>query len=429
MAIGFTKIFNTYYLTDGKSIKDNNVNLININEINDEFLDTIDFVLLIRETNIINLLKRNKSIEKMFFNKNRKQKTGIKGDAIVWLHSKAYHGHFSRTYKVNFVEFVINSFDIICCQTNEFKRIGLKDVKRRYPKYYNDIEKIMFVSRMGVPNFSPIDETIENPYCINHSYCFDNFTQIKKGRALHPFCYTTRNTSQNPTKRTNYNIPKIKLIYMGRIRTDRGKILLHIREIMKKLGEAYELHVFPGRFTLPYCNIAAFSSKYPENLQMLRETMFYDCPNVIIHFPFDDETKSKFLQHIDIGIDFSSSRPANKLAAAGNAKLLEYCYYGIKVVTEKNVNNSHLVDDGKNGCVLDGIASINDYVEAIKKTSSMIYDKEFTIQQTIKTNNWDLIATEFEKKFMSLIEPSIEETVKDTIDDIVDSCSSKDKDD
>ena len=63
---------------------------------------------------------------------------------------------------------------------------------------------------------------------------------------------------------------------------------------MKKLGEEYELHVFPGTFQIPGTNISKYSSKYPHNLQLLRDSIFYDCPNVIIHFPFNDETKSKF---------------------------------------------------------------------------------------------------------------------------------------
>jgi hypothetical protein len=72
--------------------------------------------------------------------------------------------------------------------------------------------------------------------------------------------------------------------------------------------------------------------------------------------------------------------------------LLEYCYYGLKVVAEKNINNSYLVTDGKNGILLDNIGTVQDYVEAIKKMETTTIDSEFTKMQTIRKNNWDIIA-------------------------------------
>jgi hypothetical protein len=167
-----------------------------------------------------------------------------------------------------------------------------------------------------------------------------------------------------------------------------------MRDIMNKLGDGFELHIFPGRFCIPNSKVSVFSSKYPVNLQILRDTIFHSCNNVIIHYPYDDKSKSKYLSYADIGIDFSSKRPLNIKCPAGNAKLLEYCNYGIKVVTEKNVNNSHLVIDGKNGIVLDNLASVDEYVESIKKLVDHEYDKKYTIDQTIKTNSWDVIAKE-----------------------------------
>jgi hypothetical protein len=52
------------------------------------------------------------------------------------------------------------------------------------------------------------------------------------------------------------------------------------------------------------------------------------------------------------------------------------------------------VIDGKNGIVLDNLASVDEYVESIKKLVDHEYDKKYTIDQTIKTNSWDVIAKE-----------------------------------
>ena len=37
---------------------------------------------------------------------------------------------------------------------------------------------------------------------------------------------------------------------MGRIKTDNGKIIYMIKNIMEKLGDDYELHIFPGSFVI-----------------------------------------------------------------------------------------------------------------------------------------------------------------------------------
>lgn len=395
LAQGFQKHANTYYLTTGKSEPHPKINLININEITEKFLDTVRFILFIREGNILDILDKIPKIKDLMFNKKRKQVIGIKGDTISWLYSKIYRKTFPNKYKMIFMEFCSFAYDIICCQTEEYKDLGLELVKKKHPKYYDKIKSKIFISRMGVPNKYPLDFTLKNPYDINHKYCCDYYPRLKNNMALHPLCYTDKGAAYNPNGTKNYHTDKIKLIYMGRMKIEKGKMIYLLKNIMKKLGEDYELHLFPGRFILPDCDVSVFSPKFAVNLQMLRDSMFYDCKNVIVHYPFDDTTKQQFLQFVDIGIDLSQNRPKDEKSPQGNAKLLEYCYYGLKVVTEKNVNNSHLVTSGKNGILLDGIASGDDYVEAIKKVAKMKYNKQETIKITIKNNSWDLIASEF----------------------------------
>ena len=63
-------------------------------------------------------------------------------------------------------------------------------------------------------------------------------------------------------------------------------------------------------------------------------------------------------------------------------------------ISKKMNSDLGLFISGKNGIVLDNIASVDDYVNSIKKLVNLKYDKNFTIEQTIKTNSWDNIAQE-----------------------------------
>lgn len=396
IATGFSKLVKTYYLTLGKTELYNDITFINDKEITDTFLEKIDFILFIREFNIMDIFDKVKSIEKLYLTNQKRIKIGMKSDSINWIFTKKYIIEFPIKYNnVKWYNFVENFFDILCVQTEEMKRIDLEKIKKKLPSRYESIKSKVFISRMGVFHNNPLDKEIENPYKIDHSYCRDNFTKLNEDKALHPLCYTAINKKFSPEQGKNYNNKKHILIYMGRIRTNGGKIAYVMKDIMNSLGEDYELHIFPGRFNIPNSNVKIYSSKYPCNLQLLRDTIFYSCKNVIIHFPFDDKSKDKYLKHAEIAIDFSSRRPLNILCPPGNAKLLEYCYYGLKVVTEKNVNNSHLVINGKNGITLENIANFEEYVNAIKNLVNFNYDKKYTIQKTIKSNGWNYIAQEF----------------------------------
>ena len=393
IATGFSKLAETFYLTKGKEEEYMGTKFINISNITDEFMDTIDFILLIREHNVLQVLNIE-PIRKVLFNKKKRQNVGMKSDALGWLWTKQYFIEFPKKYNEDWLTFVAYAFNFLCVQTEEFKKQGLSLILRKRPNRFDDFKDKIFVSRMGVFPDYPLDETLENPYLIDHSYCVDDFTKLNAGKALHPLCYMDRNIKYSLDKGVNYRKEKTIIIYMGRIRTNSGKIVWMMRDIMKELGDEYELHVFPGRFNIPNSNVSVFSSKYPSNLQILRDTCFFDCKNVVVHYPFDDKTKKKYLQFADIGLDFSSVRPDNRKCPAGNAKLLEYCNYGIKVITEKNVNNSHLVTSAKNGILLKGVSQVEDYVNGIKKLKEMCIDRDFAINTTIAEQNWDIISSE-----------------------------------
>ena len=398
ISLGLSKLINTYYITTGESYQEDKLNVININEIDQLFIQDIKYILLIREANIIDIIESNSVLKKILLEDKEDRIIGIKSDALVWLSSKAYHNRFKSEYNINFLDFVKKTFDIICVQTKEAKQSGVKLINHRYKQTKEWLEQKIVISPMGVPNSDPYIIKTENPYTINHEYCVDECRKLANDKALHPVCYMERYKAFNKNRK-NYNTKKTILIYMGRIKTNKGKTALIMKEIMKKLGETFELHIFPGSFDIFGSGISKFSSKYPHNLQLLRDSIFYDCKNVIIHFPLNDETKHKFLQHAEIGIDFSSTRPRNVKTNVGNAKLLEYCYYGLKVVTEENVCTNHLVKDANNGILIKNIGTVDEYVEAIKLLDTTKYDKQLAINETIKSSNWDLIAKNLLNEF------------------------------
>ena len=66
IATGFSKLVKTYYLTLGKTELYNDITFINDKEITDTFLEKIDFILFIREFNIMDIFDKVKSIEKLY---------------------------------------------------------------------------------------------------------------------------------------------------------------------------------------------------------------------------------------------------------------------------------------------------------------------------------------------------------------------------
>jgi glycosyltransferase involved in cell wall biosynthesis len=381
-AKGLSNIDNTniFYFTIGETRTLDKINFVNEKNIDSNFIDNLNFFILIRETNLLEILKI-KILEEII--NNPKIIKFIKSDSIVWLNNKIYTKHFLRRH--NLLTFIYNNFTKICCQTDTLKKNDIEYLISIFGK--NSIKNIsdkIFISRMGVPNINPCNFTLENPYDINHNYCVKDHNLLCSNKALCPLIINE-----------NFHSKKTILIYMGRIKYDHGKILYMLRDIMRILGDAYELHIFPGRFVLPDSDLKERSAKDRNNLKEMQENIFKDSTNVIIHFPFFSLNKTAFIQYADIALDFSPSRPKNKKYSAGNAKLLEYCYYGLKVVCEKNIGNSELVEIGKNGILLDSIASPQEYVNAIEKINNTNIDRNYTIEQTIKFNNWDLISKEF----------------------------------
>jgi hypothetical protein len=381
---------NVDFIINDTTFIENNIKFINYADLSEETINLYDYIIIVREGLIEDLLNKFTELKKVFFNKNKKPKIIIKSDSCIWLLNKNFRKYISSELSINasltsIIKWANSQIDIICVQNNDFFKQGIK----------NGINKNnMIITNMSVPDEIIDFDSLENPFDNNYSYCVDSVSMMSSGKAFKPLYYIN-----NPDKINELvNKKRIKIIYMGRIKTDGGKIIYLMKEIMEKLGDDYELHIFPGSFILfdektqKYINYSANNSNH---LKILRDTIFPDALNVFIHCPFDHKDIKKYLWHSDIGIDFSSSRPLNVRADAGNAKLLEYCYMGLPVVTEKNVNNSYLVENCSNGIILNGIATTQEYIDSIIKLSNLDIDRKKASQITIKNENWTLRTKNF----------------------------------
>jgi hypothetical protein len=171
-----------------------------------------------------------------------------------------------------------------------------------------------------------------------------------------------------------------------------------MKDIMSKL-EDYELHIFPGSFLLP--NIDGSNTRCSANnvnhLVKLRDFVFSDSKNIIIHYPFEHKDIHKYLYHAYCGIDFSDVRPRNEKSKAGHAKILEYCSVGLPIVCEDNINNLYLVKNGKNAIILPYLSTADDYAKAIINIGSLNINKHYCREITLNNENSTLRANELLK--------------------------------
>jgi glycosyltransferase involved in cell wall biosynthesis len=312
----------------------------------------------------------------------------VKSDMPLWFHKKETRIGIGRHYGINasvysIHQWIIRHIDYICAQNEEFKKLA---ISRGIP------ETSIIVSNMGVPNDDINLDKLENPYDINHSYCVWDINELTYGKAWYPLYY-----QRHPEKIKKFNKKKTIIVYTGRIKTDRGKIFFNMKNIMEILGNKYELHIFPGSFTIPLENeTIKCSARNGAHLEKLRKIIFGDSRNIIIHYPYEHQYRYQYLYYADCGIDFSDVRPdPHAKSIAGHAKLLEYCELGLPIVCENNINNVDLVIRGKNGIVLPYLASDDEYASAIRTLCQKKIDREYCRKITISNENWDNKAREF----------------------------------
>lgn len=399
MAKSLVKLGHTvYFLTTKENYNKNEINYICLSNVTTNFVHSMNYILIIREPlmiDIINKLPAIKSILKIPIVSRNGPKFIIKSDCPFWYRSKAFIKSLRELSMIgpneHITDWVIAHIDFICAQNKEYAAIVRK---------YNIKDSMILVSKMGIPNEAIDFSKLINPYCINHLYCVDNPTLLEKGKALWPYYYTT-----NPSKKPGCNSRKYIIVYTGRIKTDGGKIFYNMRDIMKILGDKYELHIFPGSFSIPNeSGVTHHSSKNALSLDILRNTIYKDSTNVIVHFPYEHTDKYRYLYYADCGIDFSDTRPAKVPCIAGHAKILEYCESGLPIVCEENIQNLSLIKNGGNGIILPYMASDQQYAQAIKEIVIKPINRKHCRDITRQNENWDTITADLINQINSKIQ-------------------------
>ena len=350
---------NVFFMTTKNDYVENDIKYIKINNITNDFIDSIDYVIITREPMFIPLIMTIPAIKnKISLPKNLrlKPKFIVKSDWPMWFRKKAIVSSmltlFGVNGKKNTKKWICDHIDFICAQNNEMANIASK---AKIPS------SSIIISDMAISNQQIDLRKLINPYDINHLYCVINAYDLRDGKALWPYYY-----ANNKNKQAETNNKKYIIVYTGRIKTDNGKIMLNMKNIMELLGNQFELHIFPGTFIDPIQN-KTHSGKNTISLDLIRNTIFKDSKNIFIHYPYQHNDKYRYLCFADCGIDFSDTRPVCNRACAGHAKILEYCEMGLPVVCEENIQNLFLVKNGKNGIILPFMASDQEYADAIKK--------------------------------------------------------------
>jgi hypothetical protein len=378
------------FLTTKKDYEQNGIKYIHFDNITDQFIDRMDYVLIVREPLFITILNTLPAVKnKIIIPKNIRNgpKFIVKSDSPMWFTSKDFIVGLQKSCDIKksrhcVKQWIINHVDYICAQNEDFRKAGC----------LNGLPfKSILISNMGIINDLTDLNNLSNPYDVNHSYCVDSAATLVAGKALWPLYYV-----RNPDKKIEFNTKKYILVYTGRIKTNGGKIFYNMGNIMEILGDEYELHIFPGSFLVPSENNSptSHSSKNSNSLELLRNIIFENNKNVIIHYPYTHEEKYKYLNFADCGIDFSDIRPLNTKPLAGHAKILEYCESGLPVVCEENIHNLFLIRNGNNGIILPYMASDAEYAEAIKQIQTMKIDRKYCRSITVQNENWDKRALE-----------------------------------
>lgn len=377
-----------YFMTMNTAYERDGLIYLPINQITPEFLQSLQYVVIVREPLFAGMVEKIPALRD-YLGTPKTQRDGpkliVKSDSVLWVRNKELSRRLSELYlkPISSKEWMIGHVDYICAQNELYLRTGLKTGIPR---------EMMLLSSMSVSNVSHDRAQMINPYPEDHSYCVPSKAQLSEGKALLPLYYV-----HHPEERASLDRKKTILVYTGRIKTNKGKILFDMRDIMDRLGDDYELHLFPGSFVIPLPGDEKpinRSGKDVISLELLRDQIFPETRNVIIHFPYQHCDKYRHLQFADCGIDFSDVRPLDVVGLAGHAKILEYCEMGLPVVCEGNIQNLYLVENGKNGIVLPYRADADQYAQAIREIVTRPIDRSYCRAITMYNENWNKRARE-----------------------------------
>lgn len=320
-------------------------------------LDSYDLIVLMREKNLIEILDRVPGLRELLHDRDRSTTVVARGDSFAWMGSRVMRQRYQEAFGRRFLRDVPTMFDVVCAQTPELVDWSLAALPWRLRRV---LRRRTLVSPMGVPE---TNHRLDRP--------------------------SLRRLAEHPTE----------LLYMGRLKADGGRVIDFLRDVMAELGPDFVLHIYPGSFRLAESPGVNRHPGNPAALELLRQQFRSNAitaSNVVVHESFDADEKVDVVTRHSIGLDVSPSRPLDQRSRAGNAKLLEYCWLGLAVVTEETVHNSVLVDECGNGVRLPGVPSAVEYAEAVRRLAAQVvagsFDPALIAQRTIDNHGWSKIA-------------------------------------
>lgn len=330
MAKGFKYHTPEVFLGSRKSRKViDEINFVPISEITADFLQSMDLIIFTIELSVESICNLNKNIGKLVINKENRHP--------IMCCRMGHHQWISKT-KWSFKE-VYDMFDFHFPQTPYHSQQMKKTAN-------GDPESKIYPSPMAVPDIIPT--RTENPI----------FSQ-----------------------------KVINLIYMGRLRQSPSKLSI-LKSMMIKLGPKYHLRVYCGGYNKPGSSKKLSPYNNETNLLWLKN-YFLPLKNVTVNDPLIWGSHWNYLHHSDVGIDFSPNIRSTPYPA-GNAKLLEYMAVGLPTVVERGPGNLYLLENAGGGIVLQNGASAKKYSNAVKKITTMNFDRDKISKFIIKRNCWSV---------------------------------------
>ena len=396
------------YMTMTQNYRDGDMEYVSVDRLVSGFVSYFHFIVIVREPIIPAIMDKIPAI-RLLLNTPRSvrvwPKIVIKSDSPMWFTRGPFRTALNRYYSIrDEIKWLEETVDKLCVQNQKYLEQAVEYISR---------DQIV-ITTMAVPNKITSYTSLLNPYDPNKSYCKTDSDIIMEGDAMIPQYYI-----DHPDQIHRFRSNKVVLIFTGRVKVDNGKIFYNMSNIMKLLGDRYELHLFLGSFRLPLGEdasslstsvtaadwtkaLAEERSEYKEcsgkdrnNLDELRKGIFGENSNVLIHYPYNHDDRYRYLYYADLGIDFSKVRGTDDSDMAEHAKILEYCECGLPVVCEEKTPNSYLIKAGKNGIILPYMSSDKAYVEAIKQIVDMDIDRKTCQEITVKNENWDVRAKDF----------------------------------
>lgn len=390
---GFNILGHDVYFLYGelkKTVKHDNMTYICNNDINKDFLSTMDAILFCKHNKgiIDEIIDKNESIKNLIIEKSLKSKEELYKPYLL-----------CKTCVLPVIDFLKKTLKKGNGEVFDYFFLQTSDVS---------LDNSIVKSIIGIKNRYEYKNKVSDYLRIS------TFNKHNKNNRVHysdMFVPKTMNFSKKcPFKKT----AKYTICYIGRLRQNYGMTIPFLMLLMSRLGKDYQLIILPGSFNLPhqdpiikhnpkkihhfqalnnYINSkkVVFKEKY-KDAQVYPEDYINNIEldyNIDIFDPVEWGHQYDYIYHCDVAINFSPNRQLNYECEIANTKIFDYIVCGTAIVTEKGCQNNYMVEKYNCGIVLESVGSLQQYIDSIKYLVKNPIDKINVSKKFIENENYE----------------------------------------